>query len=1270
MLSGKDRHVILLVISLLIASSVYGQAGKIYKYHFDGGLQSGNVIAGNQRQLSEFNTSGAQDLIINYSISELNIESIINSSGEFFKISIPGHNPTSEPGKPELPVLSRLISVPENCTFNIKISDLTSEKIVPSIKSFNGLLYPKQAGATKDFQQQRSGFLLDKTEYSKRGIINSDTVKIEYIGKVRNRQLASVLIYPVRYNPYTNDIEVIKSMKIEITFSQEKGSVISSKGSSLLFNQSIDKGVLNYNPSDVITGYSDQPVKMVIITDPSFRKYLEPFYKWKTQKGFRLKILYKGTGLAGNTYAQLKDTLTKIYNSATVIDPAPEYLLIIGDVNRIPRSEGTNNISDMYYGEFDGNGDYIPDMYIGRLPVTDTTELKTVIGKIMQYEKFEFADTNKFYSRALVTAGNDGGYANYMNGQVKYAVSNYLNSTNKISGYHFYYPQSYSADDSIKKLINNGLSFINYTGHGDALGWLDPAIRSTDVPVFTNKNMYPFVISNACRTAQFNTPGSFGNTMVVSADKGAVGYIGCSNDSYWDEDYYWAVGVGSPNADPKYAETGLGALDRLFHTHSELPSDWYLSMGQVNYAGNLAVSESTSSKKKYYWETYTLLGDPSTIPFIGTPDSFNIVLPDTLPNGIRSLSMTIPPFAYMAVSHFDTLWDASYASPSGSVILDMPGLSNDSCLVVISGQNKVPIIKTIHFAETDHEFINLTSSSLNDASSDNNGRADYGESLFIKIIVSNLGMMKATGLYAKLTTTSTWATITKDSVFIGTLNGKSQITLPSAFGITIADLVPDKGYITMNLLLRDSLTVKNYTIDICIHSPVLEILNCLIDDSGTGNNNYFAEPGETFNLLFKVRNSGSSNISGTFKIENQPAGVIIYHPLVSTGPLLFGETAIIPVSVKLAADFARGGTFDIATLLDCSPYFKNKTFTIPVGKTKESFEYQKLTIFPWVNSATYPWVITGGQAFDGQYSATSGVISHSTESLLKLKVNVPVKDTIRFNVKVSSEINYDYLYFRLNGTQMFGISGETDWIEKKFALQEGFNLLEWYYRKDQSVSSGADCGWLDNIRFPSAAYNNRDLKTGKIVTPQPNKNYTQEQITAEVINLGTDTVKSFNLAYQVNSNPVIAQNFIRKINPADTAIVTFNQSADLTGNGTYIIKVYGLNNSDNFLMNDTTILTIVNTAIFTPVENPANKVKISPNPFRQSFRLDIDSKRDDVIRISLFGQSGKLLWEEQQIIVPGSNSFTLSPENIPTGFYTLRITGKSTLKAARIVKIE
>jgi hypothetical protein len=81
-------------------------------------------------------------------------------------------------------------------------------------------------------------------------------------------------------------------------------------------------------------------------------------------------------------------------------------------------------------------------------------------------------------------------------------------------------------------------------------------------------------------------------------------------------------------------------------------------MGQINYAGNLAVSASTSPRKQYYWETYNLIGDPSVIPILGKPQTFSVSLPDTLPNGIKSFSFNVDPFAYAAVSHFDTLWDA------------------------------------------------------------------------------------------------------------------------------------------------------------------------------------------------------------------------------------------------------------------------------------------------------------------------------------------------------------------------------------------------------------------------------------------------------------------------------------------------------------------------------------------------------------------------------------------------------------------------------------
>jgi hypothetical protein len=79
------------------------------------------------------------------------------------------------------------------------------------------------------------------------------------------------------------------------------------------------------------------------------------------------------------------------------------------------------------------------------LPVADTTELKTAITKIIQYEKFQFADTNKFYSRAIASAGYDADWASYMNGQVKYAVTNYPDKSERISDeFHFYYPDSYT----------------------------------------------------------------------------------------------------------------------------------------------------------------------------------------------------------------------------------------------------------------------------------------------------------------------------------------------------------------------------------------------------------------------------------------------------------------------------------------------------------------------------------------------------------------------------------------------------------------------------------------------------------------------------------------------------------------------------------------------------------------------------------------------------------------------------------------------------------
>jgi hypothetical protein len=1252
---GNIRQVKILVGFLLTAISVSGQTGKSFKYHFDGDLQEKNVITGDR------------SITINYKLSELAIDTIINSNGSFYRIAVPGHSLTTDPGKPELPVLNRLITIPEGSAYKITISDVKSYRIKPSKDNIKGILYPSQNGQTKREERQKPGFVIDKKLYSGRGIINKDTVRIESLGKIRGKQFSNLIISPVRYNPGTNYLEVITSMKIEITFSEDiRTSSKSGSSESALFNETLDKGTLNYFPEDLITGYSDQPVGMVILTDTTFKKYLEPFYKWKRQKGYKLDILYRGADQAGVSYSELKESISRIYSSSSAKGHPPEYLLIIGDAEKIPYF-GSGNITDLYYGEFDGNGDYLPDMFIGRIPANDTTSVKSAVQKILEYEKFQFADTNKFYSKALALAGKDASYANYMNGQIKYAITNYLTTENNIKEAHFYYPDGYTQKDSVIKLISNGLSFINYTGHGSSAGWLHVDIKSPDIKKFNNRSMYPFVISNACRTAQFNDTASFGNKMVLSTGKGAIGFIGCTNDSYWDEDFAWAVGAGTPNADPKYTQTGLGAFDRLFHTHSELPSEWYITMGQINFAGNMAVSSSSSLKKKYYWETYTVLGDPSIIPIIGTPAPFNISLPDTLPNGIRSLSVTIDPFSYMAVSHFDALWDASFASPSGSVVLDLPGISDDSCLIVVTGQNRNPLIKTVYFSDFNKEFINLSESGINDSGGNNNGKADFGETLYLKLKISNLGLKSATNLSATISSTSPWVTINNNSVSIGTLAGKSETILDDDLQLTIDENVPDLGIITLDLTLKDSKIEKKYKIDITVHAPELEIINCLIDDSVYGNNNYIAEPGENFSLVFQVRNLGSSNTSGQFLIESQESELEIIDSDIKSGILQFGEISNIPVAVKLSESAQYGDFIKLLSTLDCSPYIVSKNFSFRVGRIRESFESSTFTVFPWINVSPKPWIISGSNSIDGNLSARSGSISHNAASTLMIRTYFPEPDTLKFYYKVSSEPNYDYLQFNLNDDEILKKSGETAWEKQAIAVPAGFNKMEWIYRKDNSVSQGADGAWIDLIDFSSSAvvkYIQKDLEVAKIVAPEQKEVYGQEPVSVKVLNVGRDTLNGFNLAYSINGRMPVIQSFTNKLIPyQDSVTVTFDRRADMDLSGTYDILVFGHENDDDYLLNDTLMIRVENTEI-------EESVNIFPNPFADRLNIIINSKVNRDVSISLTNVSGKKVYTENTELVEGENEISVNTDQLSPALYILNISGSGFSKAYPLIKLK
>ena len=1259
---GINKQTVVTTVFFLFTGLVYCQDVKSYKYHFNGSLPEKRI-----------STSG-QSLIIDYSIPEISVETTEVENTTYYRLFIPGHVPTYSPGKPELPVMSGLIYIPEGADYKIIISNIKTTRLHPSTKKIKGILYPAQESDSKRPEERKRDFKIDREAYGSRTLLPFDTVKIEAIGNLRGKNLYNIIIAPVRYNPRTNSLEVITSMKIEITNIASSGSKSEATVSETpLFSLPLEKSVMNYTAGDVITGFSDKPVKMIILTDTTFKKHLVPYIRWKTQKGFDVKVIYRGKKYAGDTYTEIKSTLTNIYNSSS---PAPEYLLIIGDTKKIPYY-GTGNITDMYYGEFTGNGDYIPEMYIGRLPVSDTTQLKSLLSKLIQYEKFQFSPDNNFYSRALVTGGTDASNIKIINGQIYYALNNYINSGNKLTEYHFYYEGALkdNAEDSIRKLVRKGLSFINYTGHGDLYGWLDPTLKynttknTGDLDTVSNPNMYPFIISNACQTSTFSNSNTLGNRMVLADRKGAIGFIGGAADTYWDEDFYWAVGFGTISNEPTYSGTGLGAYDRLFHTHGESPSDWYITMGQIIHAGNMSVSASTSSRKKYYWEVYNLVGDPSMIPITGKPDTFSIQLPDTLPNGITSITLNAEPFSYIAVSHFDTLWDASYVSASGSAELSMPGISNDSCLFVVTGQNRKPLIKTVRFGKVNSEYLNLSASFVNDVNGNNNGKADFGETFFQSIKISNLGYASTSGVYAKISTSSPLITILKDSVYIGDLAGLSNITLGDKLEIKVNTNIEDMSIAPLNITIGSSKYSKKYVNDITLHAPQLYLLSTRIDDSATGNGNFIAEKGEKFRIVYKVRNTGSSDVSGQFVINSYDGNYLTFNETnIKSGILKLGAVTEIAVESTLSDNIPDGSYLDISATLNCDPFIINRDFRFRVGRVRENFEAQSFNIFPWINNNKVPWVITSDNSTDGSYAAKSGAIGNSASTTFFINTYYNSADSIRFSYKVSSEASYDYFIFRINDTEVLRKSGETDWLRFSAPVKKGYNKFEFIYKKDNSTTGGSDCAWIDMIDFVTSGslnYIQKDLKVAKIV-PLPVKNkYSMEPVAVKVVNIGKDTINGFNLSYKVNSQAIpVKQFFNQKVVPyGDTVTVEFTEKFNFYRYGLYSITAYSSGNNDDYLMNDT--------ASYEFRHELTDSLVVYPNPFQERFTIYINSKYSERILMTIYNNAGIQVFEEVKNITAGKNPIIINEPWLSAGVYTVSIRtnrGTNTLKVIKLRK--
>ncbi len=150
---------------------------------------------------------------------------------------------------------------------------------------------------------------------------------------------------------------------------------------------------------------------------------------------------------------------------------------------------------------------------------------------------------------------------------------------------------------------------------------------------------------------------------------------------------------------------------------------------------------------------------------------------------------------------------------------------------------------------------------------------------------------------------------------------------------------------------------------------------------------------------------------------------------------------------------------------------RNYTLTARFVPTKTTYSFEPpfraadLAAPPWVNSKTAPWLVQSQTAAGGQYALRSGPIGNGQDTVLEMTAtNRP--GAVSFMFRVSSEANWDFLEFYLNGVKLQRWSGDLPWQRYQFNVPGGLNRFAWRYVKDANFSYGLDAAFIDDIYLP------------------------------------------------------------------------------------------------------------------------------------------------------------------------------------------------------------
>ncbi|MBK7174932.1 MAG: T9SS type A sorting domain-containing protein [Bacteroidales bacterium] len=802
---------------------------------------------------TELISSDVQNNLIHFQVDGFFLNPVKTPRGEAFTVSVGDASQLLMKDAPDLPKLTASLIIPDMALMEVEV--VSSEYV-----EFNNLLIAPSKGNLSRTTDPASIAYEFGRPYNENQFFPAQLSELRSPFILRDYRGQTVVVNPFVYNPVTKVLRVYTDITVRVyqagtspfnAFNRNGfPAKVDPDFAGTYQHQFLNTMSMDYTP---LNDYG----RMLIISHGPFMSAMQPFVDWKNSMGIQTEMVDVAT--IGVNATAIKDFVANYYNTNGLT-----FLLLIGDGPQIPTNTtgSLGGPSDVAYGYIVGN-DHYPDVFVGRFSAENAEHVTTMVQRTLEYERDPYTSVD-WMSKGIGIASDQGpgddneyDYQHIRNIRTKLMAFTY-------SGVSELYDGSQGGEDqsgnptaaSVSTVVNAGSSIINYTGHGSQTSWGTTGFSNTNVNQLTNNHMWPFILSVACVNGDFVSGTCFAEAWLraknTTGPTGAVATVMSTINQSWD---------------PPMA--GQDEMDDLLV--GTFPDNIKRTFGGLTMNGCYKMNEEYGAGGDEMTDTWTIFGDPSLLVRTDEPTLLVVNHDEQVFLGSSSFTLNCnTDGALVGLSMNNEFMGSGFIS-NGSLTISFPAMQTpDTMHVVITAFNKLPYETDVAIIPNNGPYLIYNNNIVHDVAFNNNGQADFGETVTLDLALNNIGVLAANDVQVDVTTTDAFITLIDSTEIYTVVPAGDTTAVENAFSFTLLNTIPDLHVIPFHFVASDGTDSWSGNFTVTAHAGVLKFSSFDIDDSN-GNNNGKADPGETFDLFVTINNAGTApvtNVSGQISLND------------------------------------------------------------------------------------------------------------------------------------------------------------------------------------------------------------------------------------------------------------------------------------------------------------------------------------------------------------------------------------------------------------------